>query len=118
MERGQLRLAGYRHLSFLNGKALLDRMNGTKRLWTSKSVGCAGQSTDGWCAVPRPGRCGRGVPGLVKIACRALARLLEQADIQSRFDFVGRTMTLARRPLLKPTDDAVPLVDLRPLGAR
>ena len=26
-------------------------------------------------------------------------------------------MTLARKPLLKPTDDAVPLVDLRPLGA-
>ena len=33
------------------------------------------------------------------------------------FDFVRRTLTLARRPLLGRGTDAIPLIDLRPLGA-
>ena len=33
------------------------------------------------------------------------------------FDFVRRTLTLARRPLLGRGSDAIPLIDLRPLGA-
>ena len=40
------------------------------------------------------------------------------AQIQSmEFDFVRRTLTLARRPLLGRGTDAIPLIDLRPLGA-
>ena len=58
--------------------------------------------------------------GLVKdrSSKRTRPTFLEQTDIQSlKFDFVGRTLTLARRPLLRGAADAVPLVDLRPLGA-
>ena len=58
--------------------------------------------------------------GLVKerLPNRIRPTFLEQTDIQSvRLDFVARTLTLARRPLLGPKTDAMPLVDLRPLGA-
>ena len=34
-----------------------------------------------------------------------------------QFDFVGRTLTLARNTLIPAASDAIPLVDLRPLGA-
>ncbi|EOD32587.1 hypothetical protein EMIHUDRAFT_112291 [Emiliania huxleyi CCMP1516] len=48
---------------------------------------------------------------------RVRPTLLEQTDIQSfQFDFPRRRLTLARRPLLRQRD-AIPLVDLRPLGA-
>ena len=67
--------------------------------------------------------------------------MLEQTDVQSlRFNFappsktaptvarnykfnstqqvpLQRTLCLSTRPLIMPTDDAVPLVDLRPFGA-
>ena len=44
---------------------------------------------------------------------------LEQTDIEGLgFDFGQRTLTLSRRPLIAPVDgSAIPLVDLRPLGA-
>jgi len=48
---------------------------------------------------------------------RVRPTLLEQTDIESfQFDFPRRRLTLARRPLLRQRD-AIPLVDLRPLGA-
>ena len=41
---------------------------------------------------------------------------LEQTDVEAlAFDFPQRTLTLARRPLIK--GDGIPLLDLRPLGA-
>mmetsp|Transcript_32279 Transcript_32279/g.53351 ORF Transcript_32279/g.53351 Transcript_32279/m.53351 type:complete len:374 (+) Transcript_32279:34-1155(+) len=49
---------------------------------------------------------------------RVRPTLLEQTDIRSlSFDFIERSMTLARKPLLPRAVDAVPLLDLRPLGA-
>jgi len=43
--------------------------------------------------------------------------LLEQTDVVAlQFDFPRRQLTLARRPLLARRD-AIPLIDLRPLGA-
>lgn len=55
--------------------------------------------------------------GLVKERqARVRPTFLEQTDIKSmRFDFVDNELTLARRPLIG--SDAVPLVDLRELGA-
>ncbi|EOD15909.1 hypothetical protein EMIHUDRAFT_119183 [Emiliania huxleyi CCMP1516] len=48
---------------------------------------------------------------------RVRPTLLEQTDIESfQFDFPRRRLTLARRPLLRQRD-AIPLVDLRSLGA-
>lgn len=122
--RGQLRLAGYQSpWAFLNGKALLDRMNGVRSgSWTSPSRSDARFEPINYGVVRSYqglGGAGAVYLGLVKNRMpRVRPTFLEQTDIQSlRFDFVGRTMTLARKPLLKPTDDAVPLVDLRPLGA-
>lgn len=49
---------------------------------------------------------------------RTRPTFLEQTDIQSlQFDFVRRTLVLANRPLLSAKRDAIPLVDLRPVGA-
>lgn len=55
--------------------------------------------------------------GLVKERqARIRPTFLEQTDIKAmRFDFVDNELTLARRPLIG--SDAVPLVDLRELGA-
>ena len=44
--------------------------------------------------------------------------LLEQTDIAGlRFDFLGRRLELSRRPLIRPGQDAIRMVDLRPRGA-
>ena len=49
---------------------------------------------------------------------RVRPTLLEQTDIRTLdFDFPRRTLTVSRCASLTPKDDAVPLVDLRPVGA-
>ena len=58
--------------------------------------------------------------GLVKDRGRSLRQptLLEQTDIQSlSFDFRQRRMSLSRGPLIPNSSDAVPIVDLRRVGA-
>ena len=53
---------------------------------------------------------------------RIRTSLLEQTDVQGmRFNFMSgrapRSLSLSNRPFINPKADAIPLVDLRPLGA-
>ena len=121
---GSLRLAGYDtpHQTYM---ALPDRVNGARAgAWTLPgSKGDALFEPINFGVVRGYQGLGGGGAiylGLVKDRqpSRTRPTFLEQTNIQSlRLDFVARTLTLARRPLLGRRADAIPLVDLRPLGA-
>ena len=121
--RGSLRLAGYSNLLQQNAW-LGDRLQGARSgPWTSPSpMDVMYEPMNFGVVRTYQGRGGGGAIYLGLAKDRQPSRIrptfLEQTDLSSmRFDFLGRTLTLARRPLLNTRTDAIPLVDLRPLGA-
>jgi len=120
--RGSLRLAGYLNAR-VAARNLWDRVRGARAgAWTTPSASDAIFEPINFGVVRRyEGRMGGGAIylGLAKDRGKRMRpTFLEQTDIQSlQFDFIRRTLTLARRPMLGPRADAIPLVDLRPLGA-
>jgi hypothetical protein len=122
--RGSLRLSGFESpRAALEPTRLLDRQRGARAgPWTQPGLSDATFEPINFGVVRTyEGRGGAGAVylGLVKgRAGRIRPTFLEQTDVCAmRFDFVGRTLTLSKRPLLRKVPDAVPLVDLRPLGA-
>lgn len=123
--RGALRLSGVAPKDLVNAPRLLrDRRAGARAgSWTtpSRSTDLTYEPINFGVVRSYVGRGGGGAIylGLAKSRqARIRPSFLEQTDIQAlRFDFVGRTLTLARRPLLPASADAIPLVDLRPRGA-
>mmetsp|Transcript_88667 Transcript_88667/g.169980 ORF Transcript_88667/g.169980 Transcript_88667/m.169980 type:complete len:497 (+) Transcript_88667:147-1637(+) len=134
--RGSLLLAGYANSSEVAATEFNRQSGAWSMLWTqmlpgarsdiqfepinfgvvrrSKGYNGAGAIYLGMAKTRRPDELAKGS----KKEARIRPTFLEQTDIQSlQFNFIKRTLTLARKPLLPRKSDAVPLVDLIRLGA-